>query len=1020
MKATLTTNKTFKKVIVALLAVMALFCFIASVTVYRLGKADATLSGVNFSDKYVVNTEIELPEGTVSVGGTNKKASPVIYLPDGSAYSAEKVTLSQKGKYTVEYAAEISGKTYTVQKSFIVNDYVYSNSVTGEGFSYVDNTGVKFDIRPGEKFNYNAIVDLNDNTKEDTLIKLDLLPAAVGTADVNMLYITLTDINDADNVVTICLKKGPNDGSAYASYITSGFGDEALLAHGVVEGANVIIKEPSSYGFEFTNSFAGKFDEVEQSAFDLRFDYDKKQLWAKDGDKLEMVCDYAKDFSEIWLGFTTGEAILSVWADKYVSADVSKPISGIVMDIDGVDLKAATATDGTSLPAEITKAPAPVVDFGSYGSAKNIPNAMVGYAYKLFDADVTSIYGNEKLSTRVYFGYNTSTRYEVSVINGRFTPDIEGVYSIVYRCEDAFGNVSETIVDVKAVANTLDAIEVTVPGYADHDECNVGNALELVPLSEVTVENNLGNYELSIIAKNAANNIVIEVEGDSFVANYGGEWEICYSAIDYVGRVGEFKYTANVIVGDTVDFVAGAIKDLGKYIIVNANNPVPTTEYIDYNVGPELVKVTKIYLEDGAGNKLVDAENGFITPTTAGEFKMVYEATSAKGITSTKKQDVIAVDVGYGDLSTFHLGKYFYSEDITEYTHNTKNVSFTVGANGTVDFIKPLNATNVNFSFLLSEKPDANDIVEITLTDVNNKDQVLKVEFFEGGLKARFNGKEAAAINAVLGGNLQCNISLKEGILTAGGASFIVGNFLNGDEFNGFDSMLVDMTIKLINKDTATKFTISEVGNQSFYRVAAGAGSWSDIDFRPPQMNSYGVPAGIILKGQTVTIGKAIYTDVIDPNGKGTLTVIMTTTAGDEVILSSDDGVKLENVETDREYEITLADTGKVTLKYSVTDGTASSTEERNLQVITREAPEIKLSGKVTSGTVGSTIKVATPTVAGMDLDITIFVRPPVGRMKSISGTSFKATMKGKYEISYFAIDVFGNLALESYYVNVA
>ncbi len=1038
MKATNSVNKTNKKVLMIVLTTLTLLCFIFSVAMYRSGMAQATLSGVDFNESYTIGAEIDVPDGTITVGGQDYTATPVIYFPDGNAYSVSSATLSQKGKYTVEYSVTVGGKVYSVKETFTVNEFIFSNSVTGEGFKYVEEkdaenpatvtaSGIRFDIKPTEKFLYNAAIDLSDNTKDETFLKFNVRPAVLGTPDALKVYITLADAYDSSNYITIIIKRGPVEEGPYWGYVTSGHAGTTLMGYDYNSaGVGTPYFEPTNYGHGFRNGLGGKFDSDAQPDFDFRFDYESKQLWTlgvQDNSPVHrMVCDYTKDFGEnVWKGFTTGEVMLSIWADEYSTADTSKPFSALLMELDGKDLKAGTEEDGTVGAATVTTAPTPEVDFGEFGSVSNIPKAMVGYGYKVFDAKVASTHGGEKLTTRVYYGYNTSTRYEVSVKDGRFVPDMEGIYSIVYKCTDIFGNTKEVLVDVEAISADSGDIEVTVPGHENHKTCNVGETFTLVSVDDIVVTNYLGKYDVVLTAKHQNSGEVVTIENNSFSPILGGKWTITYSVTDYVGRPGEFVYEAEVIVSDGVVFEEGIIKNLNNYLILGAKNPIPTLTYIDYNVSATPQKVSKVYLATVEGAKVMDVVNGYVTPTTAGEYKIVYEATSNKGITETKSEKVTVVDVGYGQQYTnFHFSKYFYSasNDIVDNAAANTYTAVEVKANGSMDFIRPLNATNLSVKFNLDASVRAAEAVIITLTDINNVDQVIKLELNSDGKQASLNGGTAKSLSSgfSFGGNSMYEIIVKNGQLIIGGQTFNLTKYLNGSAFTGFDSMLVEMNLTVVNPSSNngnTKFKIGSVGNQAFFRVTA-----ANYDRSAPELVSNGIPSGTILKGETVTVGKAVFVDVVDAYAVGTLSVL----DANGNALTSVDGITLDKVSTDREYQVTPEVTGRITFKYELSDSTHSSVDERRLQVISRDAPVIEITKGATTGGVGQEITVGSATIPGMDVDVYVYVRPPVGRMKQVDAKTnkFKADVAGKYEIVYIALDEFGNLAVESYFVTVS
>ena len=1051
MKANQTVNKANKKLIVLLLSVITLLCFVFSVAIYHDGKADtATLTGVEFAESYTIGTELDLPDGTVTVGNDEYSAEPIIYYPDGSAYAVSKATLSQKGKYTVEYSVQVSGKIYSVKKNFVVSEFLFSNSATDAPFKYLTNDqyyheivndepdyyqGVHFEIKTGEKLLYNKAIDLSDNTKNDTLVSFDAIPEVSGERDAETLMFVFTDLYDSNIYLTIRVRRAPKDDGATHelwSYIAASHNGQPLTG----TDGKYFFQGSDVYGYGVKNGLAGGLHYEGEHAgdhgiIDLRYDNAEKAVYAyyepnNESNKLTIVTNLVNDFSaKPFDGFTTGEVMMSVYATDWATSDTERPFHGIIFDVDGHDLKAGIADDGTVGATTVTTAPVPVVDFGEFGNANGIPKAMVGYGYKIFDANFDSMHGGEILTTRVFYGYNTSTRYELNVKDGRFIPDLEGVYNIVYKVTDIFGNSQEVIVDVEAIKYSAEKIGVTVPGYDEYLDCMVGEDFTIVGKDGVNITGNLGSCDIVITAVHQASGQTIVVEKDTFVPKVGGTWKITYAVTDYVGRTGEFSYDANVEVSEGVVFGTGAVKDLNKYLIVGAKNLIPDYTYIDYNVNAEAKTVEKIYLETLAGVKAMDVVDGIVTPTTAGEYNIVYEATSAKGTTSYKKQPVTVVDVGFKSLSNFSLAKYFYSDDIASSTAARSYVTMETKANASVDFIRPLNANNASFVFQIDSSVKAAQSVIFTFTDINNAEQVIKVEILNGGKSVKVNdGSEKSLSGLSFGGSANYNVNIRAGELLIGNVSVSLTSYLNGSAFTGFDSMLVNMNIKTVNAsgdNGNTKFKIYTVGNQAFYNVIPDAlGEVDDLDINTPILVSNGIPSGTVLRGETITVGKSLLIDVIDPYAVGTLTVL----GPDGQPMEDENGVTLDKVSLDGEYTFVAEDTGAITLRYEYEDSSNQKVDDRKLNIISRDPPIITIKKGVTTASVGKKFKVGTATVesAGGNATLYVYVLPPVGRMKEVDAKTmeFSTTVAGDYKVVYVAIDPWGNMAVQSYTVKVS
>ena len=101
----------------------ALLCFSMSAALIIGLAANAELVGAELSESYSVGTDIEIPNGQISVNGELCDANYKVYLPDGTVSNADRLTLNETGKYVVEYSAEKDGRIYTETKSFFVYEY---------------------------------------------------------------------------------------------------------------------------------------------------------------------------------------------------------------------------------------------------------------------------------------------------------------------------------------------------------------------------------------------------------------------------------------------------------------------------------------------------------------------------------------------------------------------------------------------------------------------------------------------------------------------------------------------------------------------------------------------------------------------------------------------------------------------------------------------------------------------------------------------------------------------------------
>ncbi len=1020
-------NKRRKLTILSLIALM-IICVACSVV--SLGFAgEGSYSGVELNEYYNLGQEITISDANLSVGGSNYSVKPQVTYPDGSVVVKNEHSLKQLGKYTVVYQTEVGGVNYYQEKEFKVYDYLFSKSSSGETFYYdkdkqengtVELSGLRFHLGSGESLLYNKVIDLNEYKEEDTFIKFEVIPEVYGVRDATSIYIILTDLHDSNNKITIRLVRAPdapnpNTVSNEITYINAVHGAHAL--QGLKNGSYY-------YGQSFRNGMYGSMPNG--APFELRFDYANKRFYSywENGTKQEtkLITDFNTDFgNDPWQGFTTGECKLSIYAEGFTSTDVNKPFRGMLLEIDGKDLTKEEI--GTFSTQQVLTTPALSIEYNEYGSASGIPNAVVGYSYKLFDAKYLSVYGGEKLYTNVYYAYTSSSKYEVPINNGYFTPDKLGVYTIVYTLVDVFGNVSTVEVDVTAIPDNGFSLYVEVPNYKKHVEGNVGEYFELVDAKDVLVQGNYGSVEVVMIAEHPDGDL-FDVTANDFVPLKGGAWKVTYTVKDYAGRIGKFEYQLDVNVSNKVVF--NAIKDMSKYIIVGADNPIPSLNYIDYLNSPEEVEVTSVYVLKG-NEKVADVTDGFFKPTEEGTYTVVYKATSVSGEESEVSASVLALDVGYGkNIQTWDRTKYFYSpnQDIVSTKYNTDGVYLTVDENGSFEFIKPVNAMSFSTTLKISSDTVASKI-SLVLTDLNNQNKKVKISLVnnQGNLSLLINDRKEATVNNQSFKNVKTNISFNSGMVTCGSTNVTVTDYLDGSTFNGFESLLANLSFET-EVDTgvsgSSTILIDIINGQAFAKpLRTFDGVVPNIVYSESLVNKLNA-------GDIVKIPRAKVVDVMSTKTTATLSVIKP----DGTPATDVDGNLLKDVAIDKDYYLDLSMAGIYNVVYTYADDNGNS-DSANLAIdaISRNKPVITVSGGARSVKVGENFGVGTATCTGefTSYSLYIFVLGPSGNLKPVNMNpeeanymSFKATESGVYKVVYLVMDQWNNQAIYEYTVTAS
>ncbi len=1018
-----TNNIKRNILLIALILTLALCSFALYFINYRGASAEVSLGTTTLKTEYAFGESITIPNRDITVEGETFSVQPTILTPNGSYKKVSQLTLNEVGEYVLEYSVVKDGKFYSASDSFDVYNYTFSNSTTNAPLIYKEITykqsddknvttvqmnGLAFSVKQSEKIVSNMSLDLSKATKDDVVISLDATPTVSGVPEARDLFVRFTDVYDEKNYFTVRIRRHPNDGGQIINYgvVFASYGNQRYLTR-----LNGELTEHENYGVFISNGMIGQG----KKPIELYYDNEEKAIYAyNENATIEKVVNFNEDYNTPWSGFTTGEVYVSIWAELYESIDVEKPFNGVIFSAYGMDI-AEGLNVGDSAPlyrVEDTKAPS--IDFGEYASQKNIPDAMVGFPYYVYDCYGYSTYVKEEPSIKVYYGYNSSSRYSLEVKDGAFVPIHDGVHTIEYTVKDIFGNVATKLVDVYARKNTQKTFDVSLSGYESCQVGKVGETLILPDFGNATTSGNLGSVKYTIIAKHSSGSEQI-VENYLFVPQKGGEWEISYIATDAVERTGKFTFDVNIEVDSAVVFKT--IKDWNNYLIVGAKNPIPNLEVIDYNLDGKEGFADKVYYQKGNEDR-VEITNGYFVPSEAGDYSIIYEATSSKNVTTTKTYSAKAIEVGFPN--NILMDKYFYSQAIVSSQTMDNSVLLTVNPNQIIDFIRPINGKDIYFSFNFSAGTTATGI-DIYLTDINNFEQAIKltIKTEVGGVSLIVNDEAKRELSGfTFGGGADFSLTISGGVLTINSSTIQIDNYLNGKKFSGFDTQLVNLSVCVFsNLSNPLEFIANAISKQKFSNI--------NEDYTAPALISKEPIASRFFPGEIIKISSAKVIDVLDPFTSASLSVI----APNGQALRDDDGTLLENVAIDKDYFITLKDTGTYKVRYNISDSAGNGGSQLGFRVISREKPIIIVDTEEDSCDVGDEIEIRTASVQSVskNVNLYIFIQQPGSSLKELSRNK-----KGEYEmqvvldvegrclVRYMAVDEWNNVTIADYYIVVS
>lgn len=966
-------------------------CLLFCAAAFGLTQIYAAESRVSFDELSLPETAeygswFTLPEVEIDVGGQLKPAKTTLIRPSGSRTTDRSVTLSEAGKYVLEFTAEANGKSYTETCSFRVDYPAFTLNATAGTVTYGAHasapsaSGLVVDVKTGGSISFNKVVDVSSLTKSDVLFEMFVTPENVGRADFNSFSLVLTDAYDADNYVTIAAVNQSANADQY-SYIKAGSARQSLTGVEIWQGAEKVHVN-DYYGTPVRVTFFGAASPA-TNKFTLSMDYATRTIYCN-GERV-VDLDSVAYFSDLWEGFTTGDVRLSFRPSEGTNARC------VITNIYGMDLEATTVTD--------TQAPRLSIDYGEY-TADSLPTAQAKKPYRLFEAYALDSYAGECEVTReVYLNYYSSNPVKFYLSDGAFTPSRGGTYTAVYSAVDRFGNRSELIFDISA-KSALPEMEIDVSSLSVSN-CKAG--LEIV-LDSVQAMGGSGNKTVEFTVAHAQGESAYRLTERGFRPLLTGNYTVTFTATDYVGNT--VSQDLVIEVGENRDPQIEEEAALPQCLLEGFTYTLPSLEAINYFNGVSTVS-SVITVTDANGT--VQLEGNRYTPAVANdgdEVTIVYTATTTTGAVSRTYQ-----------LPCYQVKTEDSQLDMTRYFRTDGEVSITPQANYTVfKFSKAAEVRYLNSLlwpgfemtcrvqstagravFVFADSANPADVFEMALAQRNGKVYLLSgdqefetVVSFDKNFTIRYDG----TLNKLFLDNV--------GYEPAG--------------LKLFSSGKVNFSWRLEELKSSADFRLIRLNQQTVNN--------STQDLVAPQVSLLGSSGGCYAPGSVVTTLIAVWGDVLDPDTSCLLTV----RDPNGEIVTSMDGVRLENVSPLISYRILLEYYGVYAVEYIPQDSSGNSmTFYDRFRVWDSTPPTVAVSGVPASASVNRKIVLPAAQVSDdfsqIDSYFVAYFAPDgcVHYVSAASGErSFVPEQKGVYRVVYYCFDLNGNMGSAEFTITVS
>ncbi len=982
------SSKTGSTLLRTLLVMLCAVLVLSSVAVLAL--ADQPVwSEVTILDEYAYGAEFTVPERTVTVGGTAVEATHTVIYPDGTSTLKNTIQLNMSGLYTVTYQAVAEGRPYVQEHQFMVADYLYFFETDKSSAKYDPQQGLLVELAEGDTMHFNAVMDLRDIDLEDILLEAFATPTEKGRLDFQRLYFTFTDVEDPNNYLMFSARHTASTVDAPYSYAMVAGNGQLLTG---IELFNNELKKHVEGTSNFGRPFPHSFKDSTAGTIELR--YDSATMTAYVWNQVIATLNDPAHFSDMWSGFTSGKVRLSVTAGMY-EGTIAKFCLKSVKD---VDLSAGKMAD-TEGP--VIKIDTPYTD--------GMPAAVKGGSYSIYPAtarDANS--GDCQVKTSVWYNYTSPNATLVDIVDGKFTTSHMGNYAIVYEASDRMGNLTREILWVYSHETVEKPTVQILPEHATQLE--LGQIL--VP-ADYEVQSHSGEAAVKITA--TLGDAVVDITAGGYRPEKAGTYVITYTATDYLGQTGSASYEVTAKAGSTPVFVDAPL--FPAVLIEGATYQLPELYANDYRSGQLERKLVSAEVTDASGTKQV-AAGGVFTPKTANHGDMLTVVYSCDGAQLTVQLPVIQAWYTEEGSSRpkLNLQNYLFSaENQLDYIKNDASIT-VIAKQPQASWLFANQMVAENFEMILkgiAEKSDFEALL-VTLSDANDPAISLSVKLLNKGKNnAEVQiGDIRGSVTAAFGQNAEFLLGYKGQQITIGSSAYTITTDANGNAFAGFPSGKLTVSVSFVEAQQGAAYDVVSVNGYAMSNLTS--------DRTGPKIVVLGDYGGSFSINQQITIPAALAGDALDP----TVTFSMTVKDPQGNVVTTTDGVKLENVDPTVAYTVLLDQYGQYSVRLVAADTFNARPNETvrpyTINVDDEVAPEITFTSTFAdTAKVGDVLVMPSFTVSdnvtpAEEIVVVKYVYTPSGRLLRLDGASnsITAAQEGTYEFRIYVSDAAGNLQL--------
>lgn len=628
-----------------------------------------------------------------------------VIVSDGNASATVRVTLSQIGIYKIicEAAGFKDEKTVTVFESLdnlfsvdggasalgqkIVRTPMYNNlkQMDGVGFTTPEKSTITFN-----KALYVGDNDLTTPLLDFTgLLAFDSNGVPIKENSINEVTITLTDVLDRTNVVTVKFTKSV--GNDYL-YVRAGASGQTLLG---INKNELQVSEGTIIPFTFSDTKKASVTQYagENTSFKLyynpkdmgiyvspyRHSVDDTPYMVRKLDTPNYLNEGGDPVADVpFKGFSNNEIELSM---KVESIEANAKDAGIlILGVDGQNF----ATNKSCVISQ--KSP-----------ASGIMQSNNGVVNEPFSLPIPKFY--DVMGGKTSGGIYTVTKYGQVIYSGKeatFTPEMLGQYNVEFSgYKDSFNTVGKPIETTIKIFNALaQSLELTNKQLVEGVEAQLiidknGNQVGAKGFSNIGPDGRAAVKLEIFLVDNLVDNLVATInnvaENEKYIFANKGKYKLRYSVIDLLGNVIAKEYSVMAI-RSVISFIDATQDD--KWVVNSKDEPlvIGKANFAIYDsflgeISPTSAGYAfsaKINLPDATIKTISGAETySFSSASDIGKYSIVYTVSYLVGAdlqTTTKTRNINISNDDVAPVLTLKSGL----ADKIIYYHGDTDVLFSV------------------------------------------------------------------------------------------------------------------------------------------------------------------------------------------------------------------------------------------------------------------------------------------------------------------------------------------------------